>query len=122
MPANLNTTAPVPAALAEALAGIRTDFVDGLVPLLNEMEYQQSALADPGQVPQALESIQWIAHKISGLAGSIGFDQLGHLAAELDLGVSQLRRGPFSHVAIDALSARLEDFMDLMEAALDAEF
>lgn len=110
---------PAHAALSEALAGIRSDFIDGLFPAVNELDYQKQALRQPAQVPAALASIQKIAHKLSGLAGSVGFPALGARAAEIDITVSNLRKRSASQREVDALDGSVEQLLDLIEAALD---
>ena len=112
----------VPESVAAALAGIRADFIEGLVPLINEIEYQRLAVGNPSAAPQALESLGKAAHKLSGMAGSVGFPLLGEHAAQLDMALSQMRRGQGGTSAIAALDGPLEELLDLMEAALDEEF
>lgn len=110
---------PARAKLLDALANIRQDFLDGLFPLINELDYQKPRLRDPAQSRAALETVKAIAHKLSGLAGSVGFPDLGSCAAEIDMAVSGLRDKPVTQSDIDVLDGQLEDLLDLMEAALD---
>jgi chemotaxis protein histidine kinase CheA len=108
-------------AMARALAGIRTEFVEGLVLLFNEVEYQSFALGNPATVTSALESLQRVAHKVSGMAGSVGFAALGNHAAHLDMTLVRMRRGNTNPASLATLGPRLETFMDLMEQALDED-
>jgi HPt (histidine-containing phosphotransfer) domain-containing protein len=96
------------------------DFVNGLFPLINEMEHQRQSLehghADPSR---ALECLQRCAHKISGIAGSVGFTALGQKAGRLDATLCELLKRTCDHREIAALQAPVEDLLDAMEAVLD---
>lgn len=106
---------------AAALADIRARFVEGLYPLINEMEYQRVALEDPAQAPRAIESLQRASHKISGMAGSVGFADMGELAAELDAAFARMRRTDYDARVVSAVRDPLEDLLEMMEDALDAD-
>jgi len=112
--------AALTAEVAASLAIIRADFVDGLVPLFNEVEYQKAALGDPNRADHALASLQRVVHKLSGLSGSVGFPDLGAHASTLDISIAEIRRGQDTSGAGAALDAPLETLLDLMESALDA--
>lgn len=107
------------AAVAAALAKIRADFIDGLVPLLNEVDYQSRALAAAADVRPAIESIRRVAHKVSGMAGSVGYPELGDHAANLDIRLNHLLRHAPDPRAAEMLEPLLERLMDLMEQCLD---
>lgn len=106
--------------VAAALARIRLDFVNGLFPLINEMEHHRQSLergaADPSR---ALASLQRCAHKISGIAGSVGFSTLGRRAGRLDATLCDLRKRSFDQREIAALQGPLEQLLSNMEAVLD---
>lgn len=105
--------------VAASLAIIRADFVDGLVPLFNEVEYQKAALGDPNRAEHALASLQRVVHKLSGLSGSVGFPDLGTHASTLDISIAEIRRNQITADVGSTLDAPLEKLLDLMEAALD---
>jgi HPt (histidine-containing phosphotransfer) domain-containing protein len=113
---------PQPDQFAAALAEIRERFVEGLYPLINEMEYQRVALDDPAQALRALESLQRAAHKISGMAGSVGFAEMGQLAAELDVAFARMRRAAHDSRAVASVLDPLENLLEMMEDALDTTF
>jgi len=110
---------PARARLVNTLAKIRGDFLDGLFPLVNELDYQKEALRSPANVPSAIESIQKIAHKLSGLAGSVGFSEMGACAAEIDIATSRLRQRTVRQADLDELDGQVDKLLDHMEAALD---
>lgn len=107
------------AVVAAALEKIRTDFIDGLVPLLNEVEFQSRALATAADVRPALESIRRVAHKVSGMAGSVGYPELGDHAADLDIRLNNLLHHAADQRVVEMLEPGLERLMDLMEDILD---
>ncbi|GKY87364.1 Hpt domain-containing protein [Sinisalibacter aestuarii] len=105
--------------LAAALAEIRARFINDLIPLINEMEYQRVAMTDPALAPEAFSSLQHASHKISGMAGSVGFPELGDHAARLDVTFTKLLRAPYDHAGVQAALDPLEAFLSLMEDILD---
>lgn len=107
---------PMPAQLAKALADAREQFTRRLVPQIVEIERLQAALDEPGQLAGAIGRLAAIIHKISGVAATVGFPDLGAQAAALDLQLQRLLRTPRPRVPT-GLSAMLERLMDLMEDA-----
>jgi HPt (histidine-containing phosphotransfer) domain-containing protein len=106
--------------LAAAMVDIRARFVDGLIPLINEMEYQRLAMDDPSRAAAAVASLQQASHRISGMAGSVGFAELGASAGALDIAFTQLRRRAYDPAGVAALQGPLEDFLAMIEDVLDS--
>lgn len=120
MPANAQPQGLDKARMAKAIARIRLDFVNGLFPLINEMEHQRRTLElESPHTLHALASLQRCVHKLSGIAGSVGFAAIGDRASRLDVTLSHLRKGSFDKRDIAALQAPLEDLLGVMEAVLD---
>lgn len=111
----------VPPELAAALADVRLRFIDGLIPLINDMEFRKQDLGDPAKAAAAIAGLRYAAHKVSGMAGSVGFPLLGQKAGELDITLSAMMQAPHNARAVAALDEPLEELLDMMEAALDAE-
>ena len=107
---------PMPAPLAKALAEARAQFTERLVPQIVEVERLQAALDDPAQAADAIGALAFLVHKISGVAATVGFPELGTRAAELDGQLQRLLRMPQPKVPA-GLAVMLDPLMDLMEAA-----
>ena len=72
--------------LQRKLAALKTQFVERLPARLEAMGKALQALevADPGQATAALKSLRNEAHKLSGTAGTFGFEALGEAASALE--------------------------------------
>lgn len=105
--------------LYEALKEIRQRFLDDVVVYIGEMEECCKYLGDPDHALNAVSALQNIVHKISGIAGSVGFEEMGQEAGQLDIAFSEIVAGPYDAAAIDAIRAPLEAFLDRLEAAFD---
>ncbi|MBR9843745.1 MAG: hypothetical protein GYB25_11315 [Rhodobacteraceae bacterium] len=105
--------------LYEALKGIRESFLDDLVVYVGQMEGYCKYLGDPAYALKAVAGLQTIVHKISGIAGSVGFAELGKEAGELDAAFGQIVDAPYDAAAINAIRAPLEAFLYSLEDAFD---
>lgn len=120
MPEEGSTRSASDTSLAKALAGIRADFVNGLFPLIIEMEHRRQTLeASTEDASQALECLQRFAHKLSGIAGSVGFPVLGDHASRLEITISGLRDRNLEQSDIATLQSQLEELLCHMEDVLD---
>jgi chemotaxis protein histidine kinase CheA len=120
MTAQTQSRTPHSDSVARTLARIRLDFVNGLFPLINEMEHQRHMLEHDSSNPsRALASLQRCTHRISGIAGSVGFSVLGQKAGRLDAMLCELLKRTHDQREIAALQAPLEDLLGAMEAVLD---
>lgn len=112
-------SSPVPPELYEALKGIRESFLNDLVSHINDMENLCRYLDDPENALAAVSGLQGIVHKISGIAGSVGFAEMGDEAGQLDVTFGEILKSPYDRGAIDAVRGPLEKFLDHLEAAFD---
>lgn len=103
----------------EALKGIRESFLDDLVVYVGEMEEYCKYLGDPEHALKAVAGLQGIVHKISGIAGSVGFPELGKEAGQLDVAFGHIVGAPYDAAAIDTIRAPLEAFLYSLEDAFD---
>ncbi|MCW8842432.1 MAG: Hpt domain-containing protein [Rhodobacteraceae bacterium] len=110
---------PMSEELYEALKGIRESFLDDLVTHINEMENYCRYLDDPNNAMTAVAGLRGVVHKISGIAGSVGFPQLGDEAGRLDLAFGQILKAPYDPAKINEIRAPLEAFLDHLEDAFD---
>lgn len=99
--------------IADALAGMRRDFCAGLDARICRIETARLALGSDTEA--ALESLQFEAHRICGVAGSLGLDAVSVEARALEDDVIQIERKLLSTEAQAALNARVERFLDLLE-------
>lgn len=75
--------------MAEGLTRVRSRFIEELEPRRNELVLLRDAITDAPLVEEKVASIARIAHKISGTAATLGFANLGSVAAELDEFIDQ---------------------------------
>ena len=105
--------------LYDALKDIRESFLNDLVGQIGQMEEFCKYLDDPDYALSAVVGLQGIVHKISGIAGSVGFPQLGEEAGRLDLAFGEILKEPYDPAAIDAIRGPLESFLYRLEDAFD---
>ena len=105
------------AKLQAGLGRIRLRFLSVLDERLDTMEAHYDALAKHEQRDDALAVIQTEAHKIAGTARTVGYEELGSLALDLDQSISAYAR---STTRDDALISSLVAKIDvLIEAGAD---
>ena len=112
-------TSAVPKELLEALKSIRESFLDDLVKHINDMENLCQHLDDPQNALAAIAGLQSIVHKISGIAGSVGFAEMGDEAGRLDMAFGEVLKGPYDPAAVDTVRDPLEAFLDHLKNAFD---
>lgn len=105
--------------LYDALRDIRSSFLDDLASHVGDMEELCKYLDKPDYALTAVAGLREIVHKISGIAGSVGFSEMGEVAAKLDIAFGGLLKKPYDPAAIDALRAPLEALLDRLEDAFD---
>ena len=102
------------------IAQIRRDFVASLLQRSLTLEaLKLEAGAAQGQ-EQAVFEIGAMAHKIAGVAGTLGFDRLGEISLALDTLIKPARAGthPVSQTWPQAQDL-VETLLDEMEALMD---
>lgn len=113
-------SAPVQAeAIAPALAAVQARFRDRIVERVLEFEGLMQDV-EAGRSPAlALVSIADLAHKIVGVAATLGYPRAGDLAAEVE---QRIRQGSFAGAAPQvtwrAVQPGLEALLDELEAML----
>ncbi|MHA6326425.1 Hpt domain-containing protein [Roseivivax sp. CAU 1753] len=104
----------------DAIIAIRLRFLDGLEDRLAELETLFDLLEDSIDTKRIWSEIRVRAHRISGVAGSLGFAGLGARAAQIDRGIEGLLDG--SWTGDDAtLRAAVESLLDDIDAILEVE-
>lgn len=97
--------APTPA--QDPLAPIRRRFLAAVEAHAFELAMLRRDAEEPASRRRALTDIMMIAHRVSGVAATLGFRSLGDVAAELDrkLGLA-LKSGPLELREFDGTVAR----------------
>jgi len=75
--------------MAEGLTRVRYRFIEELEPRRNELVLLRDGLTDTPLAEEKVTSIARIAHKVAGTAETLGFANLGKVAAELDEFIDQ---------------------------------
>lgn len=107
------------ASFADAMAGLRAKFVDSLVDRIEHMEELTLELSTSGDYAATLRGISAAAHRITGVAGTLGFGVLGASARQLEEAISEKlsRQDPYEAFVqvrpqLDALLESLQEIMD----------
>ena len=91
----------------DPLGPIRARFLAAAEAQTFELAMLRRAAEEPAGQRQALAGIMAIAHRVAGVASTLGFHILGEVAAELDQRLSlALKSGPLELRAFDATVAR----------------
>ena len=116
-------TAPVHRALSEkdatrskveqALAGMRRDFCAGLDERICRIETARLAFVSASDT--ALDTLKFEAHRICGVAGSLGLDEVSTRARALEEHIVWAEDRTLSPEDRVDLNRRIEDFLDLLE-------
>lgn len=107
------------AQLQAGLARVRERFILSLEDRIDEFYELLEYLADDGCRGQACAEIRARAHKLHGIAGSVGFARMGALAAQLEQHIDLLRGGPTPNDT-EFVQELLNVLLDEMEQSLDA--
>lgn len=108
------------AMLERALAPVRARFIGALEGHILSFEALKKQAARDENAQPALDEIGKLAHRISGLAGSVGFDEIGELAGRVERSVitSRTETAPSAR-KLASVTAELEPLLDLLESRLD---
>lgn len=104
-----------------ALMIVRDRFVDSLAERILRFENLKIAIETGAHDPRAvLKAIADLAHKIAGVAGTLGFEDIGQLCMTLDRRIQNgtAAQTPCSRLWAE-ISEPLENLLDAMEAKLD---
>ncbi|MGV6810839.1 MAG: Hpt domain-containing protein [Brevirhabdus sp.] len=77
-----------------AISKIREKFLQGLEDRANLIEGLVGELGSPETAEQISKEIRAHAHKLHGLAGTVGFPRIGALAAQLEHHIDLVMDGP----------------------------
>lgn len=70
--------------IRDPLAGIRQRFLALAETYVIEVELLREDAADPAQAEEVISELASIAHRVAGVAATLGFAPLGEVAARLD--------------------------------------
>lgn len=101
------------------VADIRVRFQDRLVGYVLDIEDCKRQLELPERRGAAVARIADIAHSISGIAGSVGYADLGRTAASVDAAFHSPKIAASSDPPSAAAMDALERLLDLMEQKID---
>jgi HPt (histidine-containing phosphotransfer) domain-containing protein len=116
VPTHRQPSDPAHSAVSRALADMRDQFCAGLDDRICRIEAARIALnTDP---EAALETVSFEAHRICGVAGSLGLDALSTQARALEERVAAPAGRKLSPADNSDLNAQIEAFLDLLEQHL----
>lgn len=106
--------------IAPIIARIRREFISTLTERCLTLEALKAEVTSSQNPERALFAIAEMAHKMAGVAGTLGLEQLGQVSAKLDEIIGAAR----SNTQAAAQTWRIaedvfEDLLDEMEALLD---
>lgn len=99
------------------LARIRIGFLVRLEDRCSEIDRLTRTIDANGLQPHLVQGLAEHAHKIAGVAPTLGFVQLGALAAEIDAAMSQLA----SHRDWIAVRALVETLLEEIDLVLETQ-
>jgi HPt (histidine-containing phosphotransfer) domain-containing protein len=114
MPSNAESS------FAQDIQRVRAKFIDSLLDRILLFETVTVAYAQTGDHEKALKDISWAAHKITGIAGSLGFPDIGEQARQIEqiIGVGVKAPNPDTMRCVAPI---LETFLDNLEELLDSD-
>lgn len=105
--------------ISPALVGIRKRFCDMAVDRILAFESMKMAIEANRQPEHALDEIANLAHKITGVAATLGYPQAGQLAAEVEQTVrAGTSSGTSAHQTWTNVEPILEALLDELESLL----
>lgn len=110
----------LPERISPSLVGVQARFRAMIVDRILVFEAMKNAIEVNHQPAQALGTIADLAHKIAGVAATLGYPYAGQLAAEVEQAV---RDGDVAarstHQTWNCIQPNLEALMDELESLLD---
>ena len=107
------------ASLSNTLRALRDSFCAGLDERICRMETAwANARAGHSSTSDALAVIEVDAHRISGIAGSLGLPDIGQRAYALEMRILQARKDALTADGINQLDAEINSFLDHLEQEL----
>ncbi|KAF0676479.1 Hpt domain-containing protein [Profundibacterium mesophilum] len=90
-----------------ALSALRTRFVERLTVTIERLDMMAESLAEGIEPSTNLVGIIDELHRLSGIAGSFGYAELGVEAAELEMAFREVRRTEEAHALLDKLDVHV---------------
>ena len=113
MPSNVENS------LAQTLQLVRRKFIDSLFDRILFFETVTVEYAQTGDHEKALRDISWAAHKITGIAGTLGFEDIGEQARHIEQAIGLGVKAPNPYT-MSSVAPILETFLDNLEVILDS--
>ena len=116
-----HSTTGLPERISPTLVGVQTRFREMIVDRILVFEAMKRAIETNHQPAQALDKIGDLAHKIAGVAATLGYPYAGQLAAGVEQAVrdGDAARKP-TQETWGHLQPNLEALLDELERLLDA--
>lgn len=109
-----------PAPMPDLLAGVRARFCATIIDRVLSFESLRKNISSSDNPSQEAQGISALAHKIAGVAGTLGYQHIGNLSADLE---RKLTEGARSGVPISetwkTAEPVLEELLDELESLLD---
>ena len=102
-------------ALNSEIAVIRTRFLEDMKERLNGLNDLRAQIADRKNAPTALDQIGKHAHKMAGVAETLGFPKLGVLASQVDSEIRSALSGDLTNEQIDVLACDVNALLEHLE-------
>lgn len=104
----------------DALRAIRLRFIDSLVARLLRFEDLKQQIASNPIALAPLSEISAMAHKIAGVAETLGFGEIGRSAGWIDAEITKgVRNGDSAAIIWRSVESPLETMLEKLEALLD---
>ena len=101
--------------MAQAVQRTRQKFIEDLMPKIGEIETLQGLMQDQSKRKDALDRLAFVAHRFSGIAATVGFEDIGDCAAEVEHHIVGLKK---TSTLLSTLSDSIEALLDVMEDAV----
>lgn len=115
----IEKSAAAQGSVEQALETLRREFCRGLDERIGRIEAARVLVnTDTQDAETALAVISAEAHRISGVAGSLGLTPIGNRARDIEAAIERLPDGALTPARRTALDAQVNDLLDLMEQNL----
>jgi HPt (histidine-containing phosphotransfer) domain-containing protein len=106
-------------AMAKTIASVRRRFVAALEDRVLQLEYLKCQLSCADKRSAFLKTLQSEAHKIAGVAATIGFKEIGQRASETENQIDLALAKNLAEIDISETVSVIDNFLDALEGALD---
>ena len=98
--------------LQDRLKVVRKRFLNLLDDRVDELEILRDHIDQQERRQEVLQKTQFIAHKISGTAGTLGFVEIGKLAAQTEETIIQFLSGKKIHPTFESTKQVIDCFIE----------